>query len=78
MKPTNDQELVDLCFSMVLAATNDPIFCAKDRGERMAWVANTLRTMGYDTQPMGMMWGRLISPELREKFGPPNTENIDN
>jgi hypothetical protein len=70
MNKTNDQELVNLCFSMVLAATDNKIFCKRPRGERMAWVANQLRSMGYDTTPVGMSWGMLVSPELRETLGP--------
>jgi hypothetical protein len=60
------QKLIDLMFSMVMATTSDEVFCKKPRGERMAWVANTLRGMGYDTHPIGMSWGALVSPEFRE------------
>ena len=42
-----EQKLIDLLFEMVLASTNDPVFCKRPRGERMAWVANNLRTAGY-------------------------------
>lgn len=31
-----EQKLVNLIFEMVLVATNDPVFCKKPRGERMA------------------------------------------
>jgi hypothetical protein len=60
------QKLIDLMFSMVMATTSDEVFCKKPRGERMAWVANTLRGMGYDTHPIGMSWGALVGPEFRE------------
>lgn len=62
-----EQQLIDLIFSMVLNATNDPEFCKRPRGERMAWVANALRIHGYDTHPLGMSWGVLVGREFREK-----------
>jgi hypothetical protein len=62
-----EQELIDLMFNMVIAATNDPIFCKKPRGERMAWVANNLRDMGWDTHPIGMSWGIIVNKEFRDK-----------
>ena len=72
-----EQKFIDLMFEMVMATTNDPIFCKRPRGERMAWVANNLRDMGYDTHPIGMSWGVLINKEFRETT-PIITENLDN
>jgi hypothetical protein len=72
-----EQELIDLMFSMVLASTTDPIFCKRPRGERMAWVANNLRDMGWDTHPVGMSWGVLVNEEFR-KTTPIKTDNLDN
>jgi hypothetical protein len=60
------QKVINLMFEMVLAATNDPIFCKKTRGERMAWVANTLRDYGIDTHPIGSSWGVIVNSEFRE------------
>ena len=60
------QKLIDLMFSMVMAATSDEVFCKRPRGERMAWVANNLRDLGYDTHPVGMSWGALVGPRFRE------------
>ena len=71
------QELIDLMFRMILVVTDDPIFCARPRGEKIAWVANSLRHMGYDTHPMGMSWGVLVDKEYREKV-PVITDNLDN
>lgn len=68
---SNEQKLIDMMFQMVLAATSDKKFCKRPRGERMAWVADQLRQCGFDTEPIGMTWGTLISPELREKIGEP-------
>jgi hypothetical protein len=62
-----EQKLIDLMFSMVLAASENSIFCKKPRGEKMAWVANTLREMGFDTHPIGMSWGVLVSPSFRKE-----------
>ncbi len=39
------QKLIDLMFSMVMAATSDEVFCKRPRVERMAWVANNLRDL---------------------------------
>jgi hypothetical protein len=71
------QRLINLMFSMVLSATNDPVFCKKPRGERMAWVANNLREMGYDTHPVGMSWGVLVNEWFRETT-PIITDNLEN
>ena len=64
-------------FEMVLVATNDPIFCKRPRGERMAWVANNLRDSGFDTHPIGMSWGVLVDPSFRDTIDV-KTENLDN
>ena len=72
-----EQKFIDLMFEMVMATTNDPVFCKRPRGERMAWVANNLRDMGYDTHPIGMSWGVLINKEFRETT-PIINENLDN
>jgi hypothetical protein len=54
-----NQKLVDLCFAMVLAATEDPVFCAKSNEEKAAWVADHLRYSGFNTEPCGSSWGVL-------------------
>ncbi len=71
------QKLIDLMFSMVMAATSDEIFCKKPRGEKMAWVANNLRYSGYDTHPVGMSWGALVGPKFRETIEV-ITDNLQN
>ena len=71
------QKLIDLMFNMIIASTNDPVFCKKPRGERMDWVANNLRSMGYDTHPIGMSWGVLVDEEFRKSV-PVITDNLDN
>ena len=72
-----EQQLIDLMFSMVISSTNDLEFCKKPRGERMAWVANNLRSMGLDTHPMGMSWGVLVDKEFRKTI-PVIVGNLDN
>lgn len=74
---SQQQKLIDLMFRMVIATTNDPVFCKRPRGERMAWVANNLRSMGYDTHPIGMSWGVLVDEEFRKSV-PVITDNLDN
>ena len=76
MNKSKEQQLIDIMFQAVLASTDDSVFCKRPRGERMAWVANTLRGMGYDTHPMGMSWGVLVSKEFREDI-PIKTDNLD-
>ena len=71
------QELIDLMFQMVLVTTNDPVFCKRPRGERMAWVANNLRSMGYDTHPVGLSWGVIVNSEFRKDI-PIKEDNLDN
>lgn len=71
------QKLIDLMFSMVMTTTSDEVFCKKPRGERMAWVANNLRDMGYDTHPIGMSWGALVGPEFRKTIEV-ITDNLQN
>lgn len=77
MQKDEKQKLIDLMFQMVLVTTNDPVFCKRPRGERMAWVANNLREMGYDTHPIGMSWGVLVDESFRKEI-PVITENLDN
>jgi hypothetical protein len=77
MYESEKQKLIDLMFNMVITSTNDPVFCKKPRGERMAWVANNLRSMGYDTHPVGMSWGVLVNEEFRKSI-PVKTDNLDN
>jgi hypothetical protein len=72
-----EQKLINLMFEMVLVATNDTVFCKRPRGERMAWVANNLRSLGYDTHPIGSSWGTLVTEEFRET-NPIKEDNLDN
>jgi hypothetical protein len=77
IKVMKEQKLIDLMFEMVMAATNDPVFCKKPRGERVDWVANNLREMGFDTHPIGMSWGKLVGEDFRKTIKP-ITDNLDN
>jgi hypothetical protein len=70
------QKEVNFVFNLVLAATSDPYFCQKPRGERMAWVANNLRAIGIDTHPIGMSWGYIVDAKFREHT-PINHKNLE-
>ena len=54
------QKLIDICFELVLVATQNKKFCKKSNEEKAAWVARQLRLCGFDTEPMGASWGVLI------------------
>lgn len=71
------QRLVNLMFEMILVTTDDPIFCKRPRGEKMAWVANTLRDSGIDTHPIGSSWGVVVNSEFREAVDV-ITDDLDN
>jgi hypothetical protein len=77
MNEEEKQKLINLMFEMVMVTTNDEVFCKRPRGERMAWVANNLRELGYDTHPIGMSWGVLVNEEFR-KTNEVITDNLDN
>ena len=55
------QKLINICFECVLIATDDKYPQLKNGTdeEKAAWVARQLRLCGFDTEPMGMSWGRL-------------------
>ena len=65
------QKLVDLCYDLVLTATDEgrgrdgkpPArwFRAKGRTteQKAAWVTDQLRGCGFDTSPCGATWGLL-------------------
>jgi hypothetical protein len=53
-----EQELIDLCFSMVIACAESVRRPTKD--EVAVWVADKLRTCGFDTHPIGSSWGVLV------------------
>lgn len=72
-----NQKLIDIMFKMVLFVSSDKSFCKKPRGEKMAWVANQLRSYGFDTHPIGMSWGVLVDPTFRNHVQV-ITDNIDN
>lgn len=59
LEKSNEQKLVDLCFELVLTATQDKKFCKKSNEEKAAWVADQLRKCGFDTKPVGCSWGVL-------------------
>lgn len=55
---SREQELVDIMFAV---AYHVKYYHPKDwtNEQTMKWVAEQLRSMGYDTQPMGVSWGVL-------------------
>lgn len=56
------QKLINICFSCVLVATDEECYkikYAESNEIKAEWVAKQLRSCGFDTEPMGMLWGRL-------------------
>lgn len=71
MSTNREQQLVDLCFQLVLTITNDgpdrsdvsghaTAFAKKTNAEKAEWVARQLRLCGFDTRPIGLSWGVLV------------------
>lgn len=58
-----EQKLARIAFQLVLAATDDPVFCRRSTEQKAAWVAGQLKDCGFPTSPCGANWGRLIEPE---------------
>ena len=58
---SSTQELIDICFALVLTATQNKKFCKKSNEEKAAWVADQLRKCGFYTEPLGASWGVLRS-----------------
>ena len=56
---SREQQLVDICFELVLTSVNHIWFKDKKIEEVANWVAEKLRDSGFDTQPMGSSWGVL-------------------
>jgi len=59
---SREQKLVDICFELVAAATskdNAAFFKGKSNEQKMEWTAETLRSCGFDTAPVGSSWGVL-------------------
>ncbi len=61
LETTEQQRLVNLCFSLVLAATSDKKFCKKSTEQKAEWVAEKLKNCGFETTPVGASWGVLIN-----------------
>ena len=61
---SKEQELVNLCYSLVLVSTSDKVFCKKSNEEKAEWVREHLNAMGFPTIPMGARWGYLTTPEM--------------
>ena len=57
---SDEQKLIDICFELVLVATQNKKFCKKSNEEKAAWVARQLRLCGFETEPMGASWGVLV------------------
>ena len=59
---SREQKLIDILFSCVLTIS-DPehasAFSKKTKEERATWVAEQLRSCGFDTVPVGASWGVL-------------------
>lgn len=53
------QELIDFIFAMGLTIHNSQFFKNKTNEEVAIWIAEQLRQIGYDTEPIGSSWGFL-------------------
>jgi hypothetical protein len=58
-KISNEQKLIDLCFSLTLTASAWESIHKSSNEEIAKWVANNLRLCGFPTEPCGMSWGVL-------------------
>ncbi len=59
---SREQKLVDICFQLVLTATDRNFkkdFTRMNVVEKASWVAKQLRECGFDTEPCGSSWGVL-------------------
>lgn len=57
-----EQKLIDICFQLVFVATqkeNRHYFDQLSTKDIMDWVADQLKTCGFDTCPVGASWGVL-------------------
>lgn len=54
-----EQKLVDIMFEIALGVHASQTLQNLSREQLAEWVAKQLRECGFDTQPMGMSWGRL-------------------
>lgn len=59
MKENREQILVDLMFQLVLTSSENEFFSGKLSREKAEWVAEQLRSHGFDTKPCGASWGVL-------------------
>lgn len=66
MPTERERKLTDIAWQMVLAATNDPVFCAKSTMEKAQWFAETLRDCGFPNMPLGSMYHYLVDEPGRE------------
>ena len=61
-----EQKLVDLCFSLFIAASEDPTLRYNNRQYMMDWVSWCLKENGFPTIPCGLSWGVLNHPSAPE------------
>jgi hypothetical protein len=54
-----EQELVDIMFQVVIATTEDKVFCELNNEDKAKWLRNTLANCGFPTEPIGASWGVL-------------------
>ena len=62
MSTANEQLLVDICFQLVLSTTDEKhskFFEKLCDNEKALWIAEKLRTCGFDTYQCGASWGVL-------------------
>lgn len=55
-----EQKLIDVLFEIVVRQQMNPKYMHfSSREDAAAWVAQTLKILGFDTQIMGSSWGVL-------------------
>jgi hypothetical protein len=67
---SKEQKLVDICFQCAIMVHMNPkgCFTGKTNEDIANWVSNQLRQCGFETHPIGMSWGVLISDDLKKQL----------
>lgn len=58
----NEQELVDICFSVLMHVTDPELndwFIKATKEQKAEWLRKQLRSCGFNTTPIGSSWGIL-------------------
>jgi len=63
VKRSDNQKLVDIMFQIGLTihANDNEWLDGKSTEEIATWIASQLRQCGFDTVPVGSLWGKLVN-----------------